>query len=192
MSVTIIKGLTIKNGEVWTRSSCNNVRPKDYTPRKQEYYTKAIQEGRMTFEDIERELIWSDITQYGVRLEIPKYREAIARTFYITHPQSLTGFDYHDKDQKKEVTTAILNNVGVKTKGNFVIELEEGTYLNKRTKTKIYIAHNEDQAKTYDNKEAALAEIRDNIKDFYRSNPKVKELLTQNPKPNDDDLFYES
>jgi len=44
MSFEIVKGITLKNGKVFTRICSNNVYPQDFTSQENKYLTKILSE----------------------------------------------------------------------------------------------------------------------------------------------------
>ena len=122
MSYEIVKGLTYEKetGNVYIRASSNNVFPKDFRKTLWGNVKEIDKNGEGTFESLELSLIKSDITNWGLRLEIPKYRRAIAKTRF-EHSELFIEDLYKDEKKALELAKKVQDNIGKTTKGEFLL-----------------------------------------------------------------------
>jgi hypothetical protein len=131
MSYTIFRGVKFENDKIYFRAASNNVWPRDYSWTEEPSISKKIKSGEATFEEIEKNLLWQVLNgSGGVRLQIQKYKRAVARTKIFMKeeldslPQDAWTKSWKENPLYRSLVNFCHSQIGKTIKGKFVIFLD--------------------------------------------------------------------
>ena len=165
MSYEKIKGIKIKNGEVWVNGDSNNVFPKDYVYRKSSYFTKILNEkGESEFNLSVMKEFESGNFQSSVKLKWVKALEIIwnnpefKRHYDLYFNWRTNNFKYGSEEDKehrakresREFDLFLMKALNTKyPKANLIVKIGENKFIGKVTSRFIRFSYGQAQAKKF-------------------------------------------
>lgn len=156
MSYEIIRGIKIKNNQVFIKSDSNNVTPKTFEYRFNNFFTKLYNEN---IEEFNYEILLS-YEEGNFQEGLPnKWSKAIKRLMDLPiyhESYSWRNGNYYEKNnlinenrKSNDFKLLLLNSLKLKPK-KLIVSINNSLYVKKFTKTKIYYTYDINDAKIFE------------------------------------------